>query len=100
MIYSNAVWVASFTFVVEFEVLYWFGRSMQPTILTIFLDFPSTTFLMSAAGLALLLIGLLAAKNDIAQARWIDKVAALTHFALPSRWQSSAQNTLLTESPF
>jgi uncharacterized membrane protein len=58
---------------------------MQPTILTIFLDFPSTAFLMSAAGLALLLIGLLAAKNDIAQARGIDKVVALTPlcFAIP-----------------
>jgi hypothetical protein len=58
---------------------------MQPTILAIFLDFPSTAFLMSAAGLALLVIGLLAAKNDIAQARGIDKVVALTHlcFAIP-----------------
>jgi len=58
---------------------------MQSTILAIFLDFPSTAFLMSAAGLVLLLIGLLAAKNDIAQARGIDKVVALTHlcFAVP-----------------
>lgn len=40
---------------------------------------------MSAAGLALLVIGLLAAKNDIIQARGIDKVVALTHlcFAIP-----------------
>ena len=40
---------------------------------------------MSAAGLALLMIGRLAAKNDIAQARGIDKVVALTHlcFAIP-----------------
>jgi len=58
---------------------------MKPTILAIFLDFPSTAFLMSVAGVALLLIGLLAAKNDIAQARGIDKVVALTHlcFAVP-----------------
>jgi hypothetical protein len=34
---------------------------------------------MSAAGLALLAIWLLAAKNDVAQARGIDKIAALTH---------------------
>lgn len=34
---------------------------------------------MSAAGLALLAIGLLAAKHDIVQARGIDKVAALAH---------------------
>jgi uncharacterized membrane protein len=40
---------------------------------------------MCAAGLALLAIGLLAAKNDIAQARGIDKVGALTYlcFAIP-----------------
>jgi len=40
---------------------------------------------MSAAGLAVLVIGLLAAKNDIVQACGIDKVVALTHlcFAVP-----------------
>jgi uncharacterized membrane protein len=40
---------------------------------------------MCAAGLALLAIGLLAAKNDIAQARGIDKIVALTNlcFAIP-----------------
>jgi len=40
---------------------------------------------MSAACLALLVIGLVAAKNDIMQARGIDKVTALTHlcFAMP-----------------
>ncbi len=40
---------------------------------------------MSAAGLALLVIGLLAAKNDIAQARGIDKIVALTYlcFGMP-----------------
>jgi uncharacterized membrane protein len=40
---------------------------------------------MSAAGLALLAIGLFAAKNDIAQARGIDKIVALTYlcFAIP-----------------
>jgi uncharacterized membrane protein len=58
---------------------------MQPTILAVFFEFSSTAFSMSAAGLALLVIGLLAAKNDIIQARGIDKVAALTHlcFAMP-----------------
>jgi uncharacterized membrane protein len=58
---------------------------MQPTILAIFLALPSTAFWMSAAGLALLVVGLLAAKNDIAQARGIDKLVALTHlcFAIP-----------------
>jgi uncharacterized membrane protein len=45
----------------------------------------STPVSMSAAMLALLVIGLLAAKNDIAQARGIDKVVALTPlcFAIP-----------------
>jgi uncharacterized membrane protein len=58
---------------------------MQPTILVVFFEFSSTVFSMSAAGLALLVIGLLAAKNDIIQARGIDKVVALTHlcFAIP-----------------
>ena len=58
---------------------------MPPTILAAFLGFPSTAFSMSAAGLALLMVGLFAAKNDIAQARGIDKVVALAPlcFAIP-----------------
>lgn len=58
---------------------------MQPTILAVFFEFSSTAFSMSAAGIALLVIGLLAAKNEIIQARGIDKVVALTHlcFAMP-----------------
>ena len=58
---------------------------MQPTILAVFLAISGTALWMSAAGLTLLAIGLLAAKNDIAQARGIDKIAALTHlcFAIP-----------------
>jgi uncharacterized membrane protein len=66
-------------FVVEFEA------SVQATILVVFLEYRSTAFWMSAAGLALLVIGLLVAKNDIAQARGIDKVVALTYlcFAIP-----------------
>ena len=46
----------------------------------------STTALsMSGAGLALLVIGLFAAKNDTARARGIDKIATLTYlcFAIP-----------------
>src|ERR1022692_4524840 len=60
-------------------------RSMQPTILAVFLKFSSTAVSMSAASLALLVIGLLAAKNDITQARGIDKVVALAPlcFAIP-----------------
>jgi uncharacterized membrane protein len=37
---------------------------------------------MSAAGLALLAVGLLAAKNDNAQARGLDKIVALTHLCI------------------
>ena len=58
---------------------------MQPTILAVFLAVSGATLSMSAAGLTLLAIGLLAAKNDIAQARGIDKIVALTplSFAIP-----------------
>ncbi|HKW96685.1 MAG TPA: hypothetical protein VJN43_03080 [Bryobacteraceae bacterium] len=58
---------------------------MLATIPAIFLEYLNSAFAMSAAGLALLVIGLVAAKNDIAQARGIDKVVALTHlcFAIP-----------------
>jgi uncharacterized membrane protein len=58
---------------------------MQPTIVALFLAISGAALSMSAAGLTLLAIGLLAAKNDIAQARGIDKVGALTNlcFALP-----------------
>ena len=58
---------------------------MQTTILAVFLAFSGTALSMSAAGLALLAIGLWAAKNDIARARGIDKIVALTPlcFAIP-----------------
>ena len=57
----------------------------MPLILLAFFEFSSTAFWMSAAGLALLVIGLLAAKNDIAQARGLDRIVALTNvcFAIP-----------------
>jgi uncharacterized membrane protein len=57
----------------------------MPTILAVFLAFSPTALSMSAAGLALMVIGLLAAKSDIAQARGIDKIVALTYlcFAIP-----------------
>jgi uncharacterized membrane protein len=58
---------------------------MQPSILAAFLEFSRTACSMSAAGVALLVIGLLAAKNDIVQAPGLDKIVALTNlcFALP-----------------
>jgi uncharacterized membrane protein len=58
---------------------------MQTTLLGALFEFSRTAFSMSAAVVALLVIGLLAAKNDIAQARGIDKIVALTNvcFAIP-----------------
>src|SRR5215470_16948171 len=58
---------------------------MQPTILAALIEFSSPAFWMSIAGLALLVIGLLAAKNDIAQARGLGRIVALTNlcFAIP-----------------
>jgi len=49
------------------------------------LEFSRPALSMSAAGLALLVIGLVAAKNDIARAGGIEKVVALTYlcFAIP-----------------
>jgi uncharacterized membrane protein len=58
---------------------------MQPTILGVFFEFRGTAFWMSAAGLAVLVIGLFAAKNDIAHARGFERIVALTNlcFAVP-----------------
>jgi uncharacterized membrane protein len=62
-----------------------FEASMQPIILAAFLGWSRTAFSMSAAYLALLIIGLWSAKREIAQARGFDKVVALTNvcFAVP-----------------
>jgi uncharacterized membrane protein len=58
---------------------------MHPTLLVTFLQAPGTAVAMCCAGLAVLLIGLWAAKNDIAQARRLDKIVALSNlcFAVP-----------------
>lgn len=58
---------------------------MHPILLASFIAFSVTAFAMSAAGLALLIIGLFAAKNDIAQAHGTKKMVALSNlcFALP-----------------
>jgi uncharacterized membrane protein len=58
---------------------------MQPTILGAFFEFSSTAFWMCVAGLALFMIGVLAARKDISQARGLDKIVALTNvcFAIP-----------------
>ncbi|HMI50396.1 MAG TPA: hypothetical protein VK525_02715 [Candidatus Saccharimonadales bacterium] len=58
---------------------------MQPTFLAAFFALSGTAIAMSAAALALLVIGLWAAKNDLAQARGLDKIVALANlcFAIP-----------------
>ena len=58
---------------------------MHPTILATFLEISGTAVAMCSAGIAVFLIGLWAAKNDIAQARGLDKIVALANlcFAVP-----------------
>ena len=58
---------------------------MHPSILLAFFEFSRTVTSMSGAALVLFLIALIAAKTDIAQARGLDKFAALSNlcFALP-----------------
>ena len=57
----------------------------MPPILAAFFEISSPALWMSVAGIVLLVIGLLAAKNDIAQARGLDRIVALTYlcFAIP-----------------
>jgi uncharacterized membrane protein len=58
---------------------------MEPAALVIFPALSSTAIAMCAAGLVLLAIGLVAAKDDIAGASGTDKIAALAYvsFAVP-----------------
>lgn len=58
---------------------------MPSTILAAFLEFSRPAVAMCSAGIALFLIGLYAARNDIAKARGLDKIPALSHlcFAIP-----------------
>src|SRR5215467_12603425 len=58
---------------------------MQQTILAIFIEISRTEVAMCAAGIALFLIGVLAAKNEIAEARGLDKIVTLSNlcFAIP-----------------
>ena len=57
----------------------------MPPVLAVFIEFSSPALWMSVAGLAVFVIGLLAAKNDIARARGLDRIVALTNlcFAVP-----------------
>ena len=58
---------------------------MHPTILATLLEGSSPVVAMCCAGIALLVIGILAAKNQIAEARGLDKIVALSNacFASP-----------------
>lgn len=58
---------------------------MRPAILAAFFEIPRTVAAMCSAGIALFLIGIFAAKNEIARARGLDKVVALRNlcFAIP-----------------
>jgi uncharacterized membrane protein len=53
---------------------------MHATILVAFLEFSRTVVSMCSAGVLIFLIGLWAAKSDVAQARGLDKVVALSNF--------------------
>src|SRR5262245_58101396 len=58
---------------------------MHQTIFTTFFELPRTEVAMCSAGIALFVIGALAAKNEIAKARNLDKLVALSNlcFAIP-----------------
>lgn len=58
---------------------------MRQIILASFFQFTSVAVAMCSAGVALFLIGLWAAKSDIAKARGLDRIAALSNlcFAIP-----------------
>src|SRR5262245_20016573 len=58
---------------------------MPSAILAVFLELPSTSTAMCIAGAALFLIGGWAAKDDVAAARGLDKIVALSNlcYAVP-----------------
>src|SRR5262245_2038605 len=58
---------------------------MHQTILATLFEIARTEVAMCVAGVALFVIGVLAAKNEIAEARGLDKIVALSNlcFAIP-----------------
>jgi uncharacterized membrane protein len=58
---------------------------MHPTIFATFFEISRTAVAMCSAGIALFLIGVLAAKKEITEARGLDKIVALSNlcFAIP-----------------
>src|SRR5579859_6579421 len=71
--------------IVESEALYRNRESMRLAILATFFSSSHTAVAMCCAGIAIFLIGLWAAKSDIAQARGLDKIVALANlcYAVP-----------------
>src|SRR5579863_3212355 len=61
------------------------GRSMHPVLLATLLEIPRTVLATCSAGIALFLIGIVAARKDIVEARGLDKISALSNmcFAVP-----------------
>ena len=59
--------------------------TVHPTILAAFIEIPRTVAATCSAGIALFLIGLLPVKTEVAQARGLGKIAALSNlcFAIP-----------------
>jgi uncharacterized membrane protein len=55
---------------------------MHPTILATLLTLPGTATAMCFAGVAIFLIGVWAAKNDLAMARGLDKIVALSNLCV------------------
>ena len=55
---------------------------MRPTILATFSLISRTVFAMCSAGIALFVIGALAAKNEMAEARRLDKIVALSNLCV------------------
>src|SRR5215472_18106723 len=58
---------------------------MHSTILAAFFQIPSVAVAMGSAGIAVFLIAVWAEKNDIAKARGLDRIVALSNlcFAIP-----------------
>jgi len=73
------------TAVLESEAPERIAKSMHPTILATFFEISRTAIAMCSAGIAVFLIGVWAAKNEIAEARGLDKIVALSNlcFAIP-----------------
>lgn len=72
-------------FVIESEALYRIRRSMHTAILLKFFEISRTVVSTCSAGIALFLIGVWAAKDEINRARGLDKIGALSNlcFAIP-----------------